>query len=120
MTQHTYFVLDSYFSLRARPEYSDTAKLLYIDPSYCGILLFFAAVWANWNNRCTDTSGCILDFLCIFWARPIGGEIEDPFGLEPNDLPLKAISRNIEINLLKLINEPDRLGPLKPKNGILM
>lgn len=47
-------------------------------------------------------------------------EIEDPFGLEPNDLPLKAISRNIEINLLELIDELDRLEPLKPRKGILM
>lgn len=56
----------------------------------------------------------------FFGLDAIGDEIEDPFGLEPNDLPLKAISRNIEINLLELINESDRLEPLKPKNGILM
>lgn len=49
----------------------------------------------------------------------IGDEIEDPFGLQPNDLPLTAISRNIEINLLELINDPDRPEAIKPENDIL-
>jgi putative membrane protein len=50
----------------------------------------------------------------------IGDEIEDPFGLQPNDLPLTAISRNIEINLLELINDPDRPEAIKPENDILI
>ncbi|SFE82295.1 bestrophin family protein [Nitrosomonas sp. Nm166] len=56
----------------------------------------------------------------FFELDAIGDEIEDPFGLQPNDLPLKAISRNIEINLLELINDPDRSEPIKPEDGILM
>lgn len=50
----------------------------------------------------------------------IGDEIEDPFGLQPNDLPLTAISRNIEINLLELINNPDRPEPIGPVDDILL
>ena len=50
----------------------------------------------------------------------IGDEIENPFGLQPNDLPLAAISRNIEINLLELLDDPARPEALKPVNGILM
>lgn len=56
----------------------------------------------------------------FFELDAIGDEIENPFGLQPNDLPLTAISRNIEINLLELINNPDRPEPLKPENDILM
>lgn len=56
----------------------------------------------------------------FFELDAIGDEIEDPFGLQPNDLPLAAISRNIEINLLQLINNPDLPEPLKPVDDILL
>ena len=56
----------------------------------------------------------------FFELDAIGDEIEDPFGLQPNDLPLTAISRNIEINLLELINDPNRPEALQPENDILL
>jgi len=56
----------------------------------------------------------------FFELDAIGDEIENPFGLQPNDLPLTAISRNIEINLLELINDPNRPEALKPENDILL
>ncbi len=56
----------------------------------------------------------------FFELDAIGNEIEDPFGLHPNDLPLTAISRNIEINLLELMNEHNRPEALKPKDDILL
>ena len=49
----------------------------------------------------------------------IGEEIEEPFGHDPNDLPLSAISRMIEVNLLQRIGETE-LPPLhKPVDQIL-
>lgn len=56
----------------------------------------------------------------FFELDAIGDEIENPFGLQPNDLPLTALSRNIEINLLALINNPECPEALKPVNDILM
>lgn len=56
----------------------------------------------------------------FFELDAIGDEIENPFGLQPNDLSLTAISRNIEINLLELIDDPDRPEPLKPVGDILL
>lgn len=56
----------------------------------------------------------------FFELDAIGDEIENPFGVQPNDLPLTAISRTIEINLLGLIAEPDLPEPLKPVNDILI
>ncbi len=56
----------------------------------------------------------------FFELDAIGDEIENPFGLQPNDLPLTAISRNIEINLLELINHSNRPDVLKPENDILL
>lgn len=56
----------------------------------------------------------------FFELDAIGDEIENPFGLQPNDLPLAAISRIIEIDLLESIGDPNRREPLKPENDILM
>lgn len=72
-----------------------------------------------------DTAGAltpIVVFLishAFFGLDSIGSEIEEPFGTLPNNLPLSAISRTIETNLLELVNEPIRPQPLSPKNGIL-
>lgn len=56
----------------------------------------------------------------FFELDAIGDEIESPFGLQPNDLALTAISRNIEINLLELINDADRPDAVKPVDDILI
>ena len=49
----------------------------------------------------------------------IGEEIEEPFGHDPNDLPLSAISRMIEVNLLQRLGDVE-LPPLhKPVDEIL-
>lgn len=49
----------------------------------------------------------------------VGTQIEDPFEEDPNDLPLHAISRMIEINLKERLGEPTppSLGPV---DGILI
>ncbi|PIQ29103.1 hypothetical protein COW36_18080 [bacterium (Candidatus Blackallbacteria) CG17_big_fil_post_rev_8_21_14_2_50_48_46] len=51
----------------------------------------------------------------------IGDSIENPFDIAPNDLPLEAICRTIESNLLELIGETDLPPPLVPnQKGILL
>lgn len=55
----------------------------------------------------------------FFGLDAVGDEIEQPFGLDPNDLPLSALSRMIEVNLRQRLGEKD-LPPLaKAKGGIL-
>lgn len=49
----------------------------------------------------------------------IGGEIEDPFGTDPNDLPLSQLSRMIEINLRERLGEEDLPDPVRPVDGVL-
>ena len=50
----------------------------------------------------------------------VGDEIEDPFGADVNDLPLSALSRTIEINLLESIGDPNVPDPLRPDaHGVL-
>jgi putative membrane protein len=73
-----------------------------------------------------EVSGILTPIVVLFISYAfleldaIGDEIEHPFGKDPNDLPLSAISRTIEINLLELINSPERPEPLKPVNNILL
>jgi len=45
--------------------------------------------------------------------------LESPFGLAANNLPLSALSRTIEINLLEALGETDLPPDIKSKNGYL-
>lgn len=56
----------------------------------------------------------------FFGLDALGDEIEEPFGDLPNDLPLSAMSRTIEINLRQALGEKDVPPPLKPVNYCLM
>ena len=49
----------------------------------------------------------------------LGDEIEEPFGTHPNDLPLSALSRTIEINLRQLAGERDVPPFLEPVDDVL-
>nr|WP_295924013.1 bestrophin family ion channel [uncultured Dyadobacter sp.] len=59
-----------------------------------------------------DSLGWITPFITVFIAytfvafEAIADELEDPFGTEPNDLPLNAMSRMIETTLLEIIGKP--------------
>ncbi|MBO6934991.1 MAG: hypothetical protein JJ863_08445 [Deltaproteobacteria bacterium] len=55
----------------------------------------------------------------FFGLDAVGDEIEDPFGEDPNDLPLGAITRMIEINLRQRLGE-ENLPPLaQPVDHVL-
>jgi putative membrane protein len=55
----------------------------------------------------------------FFGLDEIGDELEQPFGTEPQDLPLSAISRTIEVNLLQAIGEREIPDLLQPVDGVL-
>ena len=55
----------------------------------------------------------------FFGLDIVGDEIEQPFGLDPNDLPLTAISKMIEINLRQRLGESPLPAPIKPVDEIL-
>jgi len=48
----------------------------------------------------------------FFGLDALGDEIEEPFGLDPNDLPLDAICRGIEINLRESLDDSQIPPPL--------
>ena len=67
-----------------------------------------------------DTIGFMTPFVVaivaytFFALDALGDEIEEPFGLAPNDLPLDTICRNIEINLRESLGEAQLPPVLQP------
>lgn len=56
----------------------------------------------------------------FFALDALGDEIEEPFGTEPNDLPLDAICRAIEIQQLDALGVTDLPPPLQPVDYCLL
>ncbi|MCE1249485.1 MAG: bestrophin [Comamonadaceae bacterium] len=50
----------------------------------------------------------------FFGLDAVGDELEEPFGLESNDLPLDTLCRGIEISLLASLGETELPAPLAP------
>jgi ion channel-forming bestrophin family protein len=50
----------------------------------------------------------------FFGLDALGDEIEEPFGLAMNHLPLDALCRELEINLLETLGETELPEPLRP------
>ncbi|HAT29736.1 MAG TPA: bestrophin [Janthinobacterium sp.] len=55
----------------------------------------------------------------FFGLDALGDEIEEPFGMDSNDLPLDAICRGIEINLRASMGEVDLPAPLEAVEYLL-
>jgi putative membrane protein len=73
-----------------------------------------------------DTVGFMTPFVVaivaytFFGLDALGDEIEEPFGMCENDLPLDALCRTIEINLREAIGDPTIPAPLLPVDYCLM
>lgn len=67
-----------------------------------------------------DTTGFMTPFVVgivaytFFGLDALGDELEEPFGVESNDLPLDAFCRSIEISLCESLNDPEPPQPLQP------
>ena len=55
----------------------------------------------------------------FFGLDALGDQLEDPFGLEPNDLPLDAMARTIEREMLAILGDTDLPPPLAPVGDVL-
>jgi putative membrane protein len=62
---------------------------------------------------------CLVVSYAFFGLDIVGDEIEQPFGHDPNDLPLTAISRMIEINLRQRLGDDPLPEPMKPVREVL-
>jgi putative membrane protein len=82
---------------------------------YCFLLPFCLVDSIGWF---TPFAVCVLAYT-FFGLDALGDQIADPFDTQPNDLPLDAICRQVEINVLELLGEPTP-APLQPVGGVLL
>lgn len=68
---------------------------------YCFLLPFALVASLGWATPLI----CAMIAYTFFGLDFLSEELEDPFGLEANQLPLSAMSRTIEINLLEALEE---------------
>ena len=94
--------------------YSYTVLMHRIVAVYCVLLPFGLAESIGWATPAV----VLFISYALFGLDAVGDEIEQPFGIDPNDLPLSAISRAIEANLRQRIGE-EPPAPFKPRNGVL-
>jgi putative membrane protein len=84
--------------------------------AYCIVLPL--GVVANLGLATVLGSG-IIGFMFLVLDE-VGRDLEDPFENRVHDVPMAAITRTIEIDLLQAIGSQDIPEPVKPKDGILM
>ncbi|HBF29738.1 bestrophin family ion channel [Rhizobium sp.] len=56
----------------------------------------------------------------LFGLDALGDELEEPFGILPNSLPIDAIARTVEINMLEALGEHDLPPKPEPIDYVLM
>lgn len=82
---------------------------------FCVLLPFGLAGSLGWA---TPVVSALLAY-AFFGLDQLGEEMEEPFGLQPNDLPLDALVRTIEIDLLDVLGERPLPEPLQPRGYLL-
>ena len=82
---------------------------------YCFVLPFCLVDSIGWS---TPFAVCFLAYT-FFGLDALGDQISNPFDTQKNDLPIDAMSRNIEINIKEMVDQ-EAPEPLKPINGVLL
>ncbi|GLR50140.1 membrane protein [Shinella yambaruensis] len=55
----------------------------------------------------------------FFGLEALGHQLEDPFGLDPNALPLEAMQRTVEREMLSVLGHADLPEPILPRDNVL-
>ncbi|MBI0425289.1 bestrophin family protein [Psychrobacter sp. NG27] len=82
---------------------------------YCLMLPFGLVASLGWATPLI----CAVIAYTFFGLDALSEELEEPFGLAANQLPLTALSRTIEINLREALGETDIPPDISPTNGYL-
>ena len=94
--------------------YSYTVLMHRLVAAYCGLLPFGLSETIGWATPVV----VLFVSYALFGLDAIGEEVEQPFGLDPNDLPLSTMSRAIEGDVRVRLGEP-RPTPFVPRDGVL-
>lgn len=82
---------------------------------FCVMLPFALAGSLDWWTLLP----VLLTAYTFFGLDALGHELEDPFGVKPNCLPLYALKRTIEREMLSLLGEDDLPAPMQPHKSVL-
>ncbi|OJU17111.1 MULTISPECIES: bestrophin family protein [unclassified Sphingomonas] len=82
---------------------------------FCVILPFALAGSLDWWTLLP----VLLVAYTFFGLDALGHELEDPFGIDPNCLPLYALRRTVEREMLSLLGCEELPAPQEPRDGIL-
>lgn len=80
---------------------------------YCFLLPFCLVQSIGWF---TPFAVLVLAYT-FFGLDALGDQIADPFDTQPNDLPLNALCRDLEISVLDMLGEPAP-EPMQPINNV--
>ncbi|SDJ58023.1 putative membrane protein [Pseudomonas delhiensis] len=83
---------------------------------YCFLLPFCLVDSIGWF---TPLAVCVLAYT-FFGLDALGDQIADPFDTQPNDLPLDAMSRHLEIAVMEILGDAELPAPLEPVDGLLL
>lgn len=83
---------------------------------FCLVLPFALASSLGWWTLLP----VMLTSYTFFGLDALGDQLEDPFGLEPNDLPLDAMTRLVEREMLALLGTEELPPPIAPIRQILI
>jgi ion channel-forming bestrophin family protein len=95
--------------------FSYTVLLHRIVAAYCLLLPFGLVDTIHWATPVV----VLFVSYAFFGLDAVGDEIEQPFGLDTNDLPLTTLSRNIEVTLRQRLGETNVPKPTRPRRGVL-
>ena len=56
----------------------------------------------------------------FFGLDALGDELEEPFGTQPNDLPIAALAETIHLNLRAALGDEDLPPPPAPVDRLLL
>ncbi|MCL7714638.1 bestrophin family protein [Stenotrophomonas mori] len=82
---------------------------------FCVLLPFGLAGALGWA---TPVVSMVLAY-AFFGLDQLGEELEEPFGLESNDLPLDALVRTLEIDVRDALGDHPLPAPLQPQDYLL-
>ncbi|MEM7437798.1 MAG: bestrophin family ion channel [Myxococcota bacterium] len=67
-----------------------------------------------------EVLGAVVIVLSFMIVEQLGAALKNPFENAPNDTPMTALCRTIEIDLRQQLGETELPPPIEPRNGILM
>lgn len=80
----------------------------------------FAVLDADIRLDAVEVAFCVAMSLSFVVIEQLGESLKRPFERLPNDTPMTALSRTIEIDLRQMLGEEDVPPPIRPERGVLM